>query len=91
LLPVKECPVTTDTAKVEDPEIRTQQAGPATTESHWWVACADPFGRSRAMNVLVQQGQVVVVAPPGESAVLDARQTRQLGHALANAAASAHR
>jgi hypothetical protein len=54
------------------------------------VACADPFGRSRAMNVLVQQGQVVVVAPPGESAVLDARQTRQLGHALANAAASAH-
>jgi len=72
---------------VEDPENRTP---PAAAESHWWVACADPFGRSRAMNVLVQQGQVVVVAPPGESAVLDAGQTRQLGHALANAAASAH-
>jgi hypothetical protein len=88
LLPVKECPVTTDTARVADPENRTP---PTTDESHWWVACADPFGRSRAMNVLVQQGQVVVVAPPGESAVLDVRQTRQLGHALANAAASAHK
>jgi hypothetical protein len=43
------------------------------------------------MNVLVQQGQVVVVAPPGESAVLDVGQTRQLGRALADAAASAHK
>ena len=43
------------------------------------------------MNVLVQHGQVVVVAPPGESAVLDPRQTRQLGHLLASAAASAHK
>ena len=72
---------------MEDQETRTSRAA---AESHWWVACADPFGRSRAMNVLVQRGQVVVVAPPGESAVLDARQTRQLGHALANAAASTH-
>jgi hypothetical protein len=75
---------------VADPETRNPLAGPASADSHWWVACADPFGRSRAMNVLVQRGQVVVVAPPGESAVLDARQTRQLGRALADAAASAH-
>jgi len=75
---------------VEDPETRTPQVGPLSADSHWWVACADPFGRSRAMNVLVQHGQVVVVAPPGESAVLDPRQTRQLGRLLASAAASAH-
>jgi hypothetical protein len=88
LLPVKNWPVTTDTARVEDPETRTPQVGPVSADSHWWVACADPFGRSRAMNVLVQHGQVVVVAPPGESAVLDPRQTRQLGRLLASAAAS---
>jgi hypothetical protein len=55
------------------------------------VECADPFGRARAMNVLIRQGQVVMVAPPGESAVLSVRQTRLLGHALAHAAARASR
>jgi hypothetical protein len=61
----------------------------ASADHHWWVECADPFGRARAMNVLVRQGEVVMVAPPGESAVLSARQTRLLGHALAYAAARA--
>jgi hypothetical protein len=56
--------------------------------SHWWVECADPFGRCRAMNVVVTRGRVVVVAPPGESAVLSADQTRLLGTALARAAAT---
>jgi hypothetical protein len=61
---------------------------PASDDSHWWVECADPFGRCRAMNVLVRHGRVVVVAPPGESAVLSAHQTRLLGTALAKAAAT---
>jgi hypothetical protein len=64
-------------------------SGPVSAEQHWWVACADPFGRDRAMNVLVRQGRVVMVTPPGESAVLSAHQTRLLGHALAHAAMSA--
>ncbi|HEX5406959.1 MAG TPA: hypothetical protein VFX16_32185 [Pseudonocardiaceae bacterium] len=38
------------------------------------------------MNVVVQQGQIVVVAPPGQAAVLSADQTRLLGSALAKAA-----
>ncbi|HVV18032.1 MAG TPA: hypothetical protein VHF06_01260 [Pseudonocardiaceae bacterium] len=40
------------------------------------------------MNVVVTRGRVVVVAPPGESAVLSADQTRLLGTALARAAAT---
>jgi hypothetical protein len=38
------------------------------------------------MNVVLQQGRIVVVAPPGQAAVLSAKQTRQLGTALAKAA-----
>jgi hypothetical protein len=92
-----------DKARVEDLEIRLghrvatptspngrhRPTGPASVESHWWVECADPFGRCRAMNVVVQHGRVVVVAPPGESAVLSAEQTRELGTALAKAASAA--
>jgi hypothetical protein len=41
------------------------------------------------MNVVVRDGgRIVVVAPPGESAVLSAEQTRLLGTALAKAAAT---
>lgn len=43
------------------------------------------------MNVLVRNGEVVVVAPPGESAVLSAHQTRQLGRTLGYAADRADR
>lgn len=50
--------------------------------SHWWVECADPFGRCRAMNVVIHDDRVVVVAPPGQSAVMSAQQTRLLGRAL---------
>ncbi|HEX5118555.1 MAG TPA: hypothetical protein VFW65_25510 [Pseudonocardiaceae bacterium] len=41
------------------------------------------------MNVVVQQDQVVVVAPPGQAAVLSADQTRLLGSALDRAATRA--
>lgn len=71
-----------------DPASPAPIAGPTTTAHHWWVACTDPFGRDRAMNVLIRDGSVVMVAPPGESAVLSAHQTRQLGHTLAKAASS---
>ena len=80
-----------DTPRVADPASPAPIAGPTTTEHHWWVACADPFGRDRAMNVLIRDGAVVMVAPPGESAVLSAHQTRQLGRTLAHAAVHAGR
>ncbi|HEX3649557.1 MAG TPA: hypothetical protein VHV49_14120 [Pseudonocardiaceae bacterium] len=62
---------------------------PTEADSHWWVECVDPFGRCRAMNVVVQRNQVVVVAPPGQAAVLSADQTRLLGNALDRAATRA--
>jgi hypothetical protein len=74
-----------------DPEPSIPLAGPTSAHHHWWVQCADPFGRCRAVNVLVRQNKVVMVAPPGEAAVLSAHQTRQLGRVLAHAATLAGR
>jgi hypothetical protein len=54
----------------------------------WLVQCADPFGRDRAMTVLAETGRVVVVSPPGQSAVLSVPQLRRLGQALDRAAAT---
>jgi hypothetical protein len=64
---------------------------PAAVDHHWWVACVDPFGRARAVNVLVRRGEVVLVTPPGEAAVLSVHQTRQLGRVLTYVAAGAGR
>lgn len=47
-------------------------------EAQGWIHCLDPFGRDRSMAVLVERGRVLLVAPPGESAVLSATQTRRL-------------
>jgi hypothetical protein len=74
-----------DTARVVDPE---RKPGPA-ADTHWWVECVDPFGRCRAMNVVVQRNRVVVIAPPGQAAVLSADQTRLLGSALDRAVGTA--
>lgn len=46
-------------------------------EPQGWVHCHDPFGRARSMTVLVEDDRVLLVSPPGESAVLSARQTRR--------------
>jgi hypothetical protein len=56
------------------------------SEPRWWVDCLDPFGRDRAMTVLVEHDSVVLVAPPGATAVLSPQQTRRLHHALDRAA-----
>ena len=56
------------------------------SEPRWWVDCLDPFGRDRAMTVLVEHDRVVLVAPPGETAVLSPQQTRRLHRALDRAA-----
>lgn len=66
------------------PDFRYTDVG----NSQWLVECSDPFGRYRAMTVLVRRDEVVVVAPPGESAVLSVQQIRDLDEALAGAAAN---
>ncbi|MFC7617525.1 hypothetical protein ACFQV2_33000 [Actinokineospora soli] len=55
------------------------------TEPRWNLGCRDPFGRDRAVTVLVEADQVVLVPPPGASAVLSAQQTRSLAALLAEA------
>ncbi|MBP2338979.1 hypothetical protein [Saccharothrix coeruleofusca] len=55
-------------------------------ESQGWIACHDPFGRDRSMTVLVEDHRVVLVAPPGESAVMSVTQTWRLRQLLGQAA-----
>lgn len=59
------------------------------TEPRWSVSCNDPFGRDRALTVLVEDERVVLVPPPGAAAVLSAQQTRGLGLTLDQAAVRA--
>jgi hypothetical protein len=75
----------TDAAEVEERKLGVTATTPARQSARrvqWWVECLDPFGRPRAMNVVLEAGRVRVVAPPGESGVLSAVQTRQLGDAI---------
>jgi hypothetical protein len=58
-------------------------------EPRWDVGCLDPFGRDRALTVLVDDGLVLLVPPPGASAVLSAQQTMRLRQALDQAAGRA--
>lgn len=55
------------------------------TEPRWYLSCHDPFGRDRAVTVLVEGDAVVVVSPPGSSAVMSPAQTRTLGRTLEQA------
>lgn len=58
-------------------------------EPRWNVQCRDPFDRERALTVIVERGKVVLVQPPGASAVLSAHQTLRLRQALDQAAGRA--
>jgi hypothetical protein len=61
------------------------------TEPRWSVRCHDPFGRDRALTVLVEEEHIVLVPPPGAAAVLSATQARGLGLALDQAAGRTRR
>ncbi|RJQ76037.1 hypothetical protein D5S17_19360 [Pseudonocardiaceae bacterium YIM PH 21723] len=61
-------------------------------EKCWWVECSDPFGRDRSVTVLVDENDdVVVITPPGQAAVLSAKQISALHDTLACAAGAATR
>ncbi len=63
-----------------------------TGQRHWWrVRCSDVVDRERCLTVLVDRGRVVLVGPPGETAVLSADQLVQLRAALREAAEQAER
>ncbi|GAB3573601.1 hypothetical protein GCM10027445_33030 [Amycolatopsis endophytica] len=57
----------------------------------WRVQCGDMINRDRCVTVLVQDDQVVLVGPPGETARLTAGQLGQLQAALNEAAKLAER
>jgi hypothetical protein len=42
-----------------------------TNHKEWSITCRDLAGRRRDLTVFVRQGRVVLVAPPGETAVLN--------------------
>ncbi|WP_026421834.1 hypothetical protein [Actinokineospora inagensis] len=57
----------------------------------WRVACGDVINRDRCLTVLVEKNKVVLVGPPGETAVLSSGQLGQLRTALREAAEQAER
>jgi hypothetical protein len=56
----------------------------------WAVTCRDFAGRERLLRVLVRGSQVVIVAPPGGSAVLDAAEAARFRSAVTKATESAN-
>ncbi|WP_277669789.1 hypothetical protein [Saccharomonospora viridis] len=52
----------------------------------WRVQCGDLISRERSVTVFVENGEVVLVGPPGETARLSASQLGQLRAALNEAA-----
>ncbi|HEX5406345.1 MAG TPA: hypothetical protein VFX16_29070 [Pseudonocardiaceae bacterium] len=57
----------------------------------WRIRCQDVANRERFLTLFVEHGRVVLVGPPGESAVLTAGQLGQLRTALQEAADEAER
>lgn len=62
-----------------------------TVSSHkeWWVTCRDIAGRRRDLQIIARQGQVVLVAPPGETAILSPLDVGRLRAALRDAVVDA--
>ncbi|GAB2974949.1 hypothetical protein LWP59_31400 [Amycolatopsis acidiphila] len=54
-------------------------------QDEWSVSCRDLAGRKRDLTVFVSSGRVVVVAPPGEAAVLEPLDVGRLRAALRDA------
>lgn len=55
----------------------------------WTVACRDLAGRRRAVTITASEGKVVIMAPPGEAAVLAPLEVGKLRAALRDAIVSA--
>lgn len=64
----------------------TRKAHP---RNEWSVPCRDIAGRKRDLTVLAHSGQVVLVSPPGELAVLAPLEVGRLRAALRDAAVDA--
>jgi hypothetical protein len=59
------------------------------SHKEWWVSCRDIAGRRRDLQIIARQGQVVLVAPPGETAILSPLDVGRLRAALRDAVVDA--
>jgi hypothetical protein len=59
------------------------------TNEEWHVTCRTKAGRRRGMSVFVDQGNVVIVLPSGETAVLAPLEVGRLREALRAAVVAA--
>ncbi|WP_436494811.1 hypothetical protein [Actinokineospora sp. HUAS TT18] len=59
------------------------------SSKEWTVSCRDIAGRRRDVTVFVRQGRVVLVAPPGETAILSPLDVGRLRAALRDAVVDA--
>lgn len=59
------------------------------SHQEWSITCRDVAGRRRDLTVFVRQGRVVLVAPPGETAVLAPLDVGRLRAALRDAVVDA--
>ncbi len=73
------------------PERRADLHGSVLGRKVWRISCGDVVNRERCLTVLVERNRVVLVGPPGETAVLTAGQLGQLRTALREAAEQAER
>jgi hypothetical protein len=60
-----------------------------TSHKEWSITCRDVAGRRRDLTVFVRQGRIVLVAPPGETAVLNPLDVGRLRAALRDAVVDA--
>jgi hypothetical protein len=60
-----------------------------TNQKEWSITCRDIAGRRRDLTVFVRQGRVVLVAPPGETAVLNPLDVGRLRAVLRDAVVDA--
>jgi len=71
--------------------IADQTAGCPDERRAWQIHCRDVVNRERHLTVVVDNGRVVLMGPPGETAVLSAGQLGQLRTVLREAADQAER
>lgn len=60
-----------------------------TSHREWSITCRDVAGRRRDLTVFVRQGRVVIVVPPGETAVLNPLDVGRLRAVLRDAVVDA--
>lgn len=60
-----------------------------TNHKEWSITCRDVAGRRRDLTIFVRQGRVILVAPPGETAVLNPLDVGRLRAVLRDAVVDA--